>query len=206
MNVEALLRDGSIVLLALVTISAVSIIVGTLRNGVVPMPTSPRVRAEILELLRLLSLEPPATVVELGSGWGSLSLPMSRELSAMAVIGYENSPVPFLASNAVRWFLRASNLRIVKADFHRVSLREADVVVCYLSPEAMDRLQPKLARELKPTAVVISSTFALRAWKPTRTVVVDDLYHTCIYVYYVGICRSNETGMLIDIREPLSDA
>ena len=47
----------------------------------------------------------------------------------------------------------------------------------------MVRLQAKFERELKRETLVISSTFAVPAWKPRQIIEVDDLYHTKIYVY-----------------------
>jgi hypothetical protein len=49
----------------------------------------------------------------------------------------------------------------------------------------MTRLAPKLLAELSPGTRVLSHTFALRGWKPVRTLEVDDLYRTPIYVYAV---------------------
>lgn len=201
MSGEALLHGVSVVLLAFVAIAAISIIVRTLRNGVPPMPSSPRVQAGMIAVIRQLGLPQHATVVELGSGWGSLSLAVSRAVPAAAVVGYENSPVPFWFSVALRRLFRAENLRLVRTNFHAVSLRDADLVICYLSLAAMARLQPKLAAELKASAMVVSSTFALPGWKPTKIAVADDMYRTRIYVYPAGACRSDAAGSHVDILE-----
>jgi hypothetical protein len=65
------------------------------------------------------------------------------------------------------------------------SFSEASAVVCYLFPGAMTRLAPRLSTELAPGTRILSHTFALRGWKPLRTLVVDDLYRTPIYLYEV---------------------
>ncbi|HUX21635.1 MAG TPA: class I SAM-dependent methyltransferase [Spirochaetia bacterium] len=180
---------GPVVLLCIVAVGALSIIVRTLRNGVAPMPSSARVQSKAISVVRDLGLPRLCTVVELGSGWGNVSLKVSRALPEASVIGYENSPVPFLFSVAARRIVRALNLRFVRANFYRVSLREADLVLCYLSPDAMVRLQPKLAAELKPSALVVSTTFALPSWEASRFVVADDMYQTRIYLYHANTCR-----------------
>lgn len=205
MNGQGLLHDGALALMVLATLGAISIIVRTLRNGVPPMPSSARVRAQMMSLVRQVELPRAATVVELGSGWGGLSPAVSRNQPTATVIGYENSAVPFLFSVVAGRLRRVYNVRYVRADFHRVSLREADLVLCYLSPDAMARLQPKLAVELKPSAIVVSSTFALPTWKASRFVVADDIYRTRVYLYHVGICRSDGLGQRVDIVEHESD-
>ncbi|MFL5343765.1 MAG: SAM-dependent methyltransferase, partial [Hyalangium sp.] len=78
-----------------------------------------------------------------------------------------------------------ANLELRRQDFLRASFSGASVVVCYLFPGAMARLAPKLLAELPPGARVLSHTFALRGWKPERSLVVDDLYRTPIYLYTV---------------------
>ncbi len=49
----------------------------------------------------------------------------------------------------------------------------------------MVRLAPKLLAELPPGSRILSHTFALRGWNPARSLVVDDLYRTPIYLYTV---------------------
>jgi hypothetical protein len=187
--------DLSLALLAVIALAALSVIVRALVNGVPPMPSSRRVRVRITTLLSRLSAgsgtsrRPATTVVELGSGWGTLSLAIGRTLRDATVIGYENSLVPYLFSLLLTRLARAGNLSIVRRNFFDVSLEDADLVVCYLSPRAMTRLQPKLAAELKPSALVVSSAFALPQWKASGKVVTADIFGTPIYVYEAGAAR-----------------
>jgi precorrin-6B methylase 2 len=175
---------GSVILLVLVILAALSIIIRTLLNTAPPMPTSARVRARLIELIR--QLHPHGTIVELGSGWGTLSLPLARTFPDVSVIGYENSPVPLGVSRIRRRLFGSTNLRFLRKNFYKVPLNQADMVVCYLSPEAMRKLQPKFTAELKPGAIVVSSTFALPVWKADQVIVTDDMYRTRIYVYSAG--------------------
>ena len=58
-----------------IALGALSVIVYTLRYGISPMPTSPRVRRV---LLGLLPEDPGGPVAELGAGWGTLAFPLAR--------------------------------------------------------------------------------------------------------------------------------
>lgn len=196
-----MIQAWSIVLVLLVTVSVVSIVIRTLRNGVPPMPSSARVQARLAGLVRRLRLPEHGTVLELGSGWGNLSVALSQAMPTATVVGYENSPVPFWFSLVTRLVFRRRNLRLMRRNFLSVPLHDADVVVCYLSPEAMARLQPKFSAELKASAVVISSTFALPLWKATQVEEVDDFYRTRIYVYPVAHCRGDGRGTHVDITD-----
>lgn len=188
-SMTILLRYGSVALLVLVIIAALSTFVRMVSNGVAPMPSSGRVRARMVELLR--QLQPVSSVVELGSGWGGLSILLSRAMPTATVTGYENSFLPYCFSLILRRLFRARNLRLVRRDFHKVSLRDADLVVCYLSPSAMRRLQPKFEAELDSSAAVVSITFALPEWRAVDVAVANDLYRTRIYLYFAGWCRSD---------------
>lgn len=203
MHGVGLLQVGSMGVLAAVFAAAASILLTTLHNGVPPMPSSARVRRRITSLIARFPEGAYGTaggsVAELGSGWGTLTLALARALPAATVTGFESSLVPFLCSLLFRRLFGSDNLRFRRRDFHTISLAEADLVVCYLSPDAMARLRPKFEAELKPTALVVSHTFALPAWRATAVEVADDLYRTPIYLYRVDRCRSATVASRVDI-------
>ncbi len=171
-----------LLLVAVLLAGVASIVLHTLRTGISPMPTAPKVRRQ------LLSLVPPeleGTVLELGSGWGTLAFALADRCPRAQVVAYERSPLPYAFSRLRQRLAPRSNLRLVRGDFFQASFAGASLVVCYLFPGAMTRLAPKLLAELPPGARIVSSTFALRGWTPLRTLVVDDLYRTPVYLYEV---------------------
>nr|NGX50824.1 hypothetical protein [Chlamydiota bacterium] len=116
----------------------------TLKNGISPMPTSSKVRNQLLALLPKLER---GNVVELGSGWGNLIFPLAKKYKNCQIVGYENSPIPYLFSLLIN---PAPNLKIMRQNFFKCSLHNADLVVCYLFPKGMTQLKSKFERELKP--------------------------------------------------------
>lgn len=152
----------------------------TLKTGMPPTPTSPRVRAVVLEAL------PPdleGTVYELGSGWGTLALPLARRHPGCTVVAYEIAPLPWLVSVLRRALARLPNLTIRRADFGEADLSDAAVVVCYLLPEAMKALRPKFEAELAPGAMVVSNFFAVPGWRASLELIADDIYRSKVHVY-----------------------
>lgn len=170
----------SLAVLAAVVAAALSIILYTLRLGISPMPTSPRVRRV---LLPLVPPELQGTVLELGSGWGSLAFALADRCPRAQVVAYELSPVPYAFAQLRQLLRPRPNLRLVRQDFFQAPFSEASAVVCYLFPGAMARLEPRLVQELRPEALVFTHTFALRGWTPGQTLRVEDLYRTPVYVY-----------------------
>ena len=121
------------------------------------------------------------TVYELGSGWGTLALPLAKHLPHCHVVGIESSPIPFWVSRALAY--KQANLTFRREDFFEASLEDATLVICYLYPGAMEKLKEKFDRELRSGAWVISHTFAIPGWTPWRLEKVPDLYRTKIYIY-----------------------
>jgi len=59
-------------------------------------------------------------------------------------------------------------------DLFQTDLTEATVVTLYLSTELNLRLRPKLLRELRPGARIVSHDFDMGDWAPARTVHVQE--------------------------------
>jgi hypothetical protein len=169
--------------LALVCVALVSIVWSTLRLGISPMPTSPRVREVLLPMI-----DPATTgeIHELGAGWGTLAFAIAARCPQAKVIAWEASPFPFLFCWLRARVTPRPNLELRFGDFHRADLREASLVVAYLWTGAMTRLSAHFERELRPGAQVISHTFAWRGREPEETRVAADLYRTPVYRYRVG--------------------
>ncbi|WP_395806480.1 class I SAM-dependent methyltransferase [Archangium minus] len=169
-----------------------SIVFHTLRTGISPMPTSGKVRRQ---LLSLLPSELEGTVLELGSGWGTLAFALADHCPRAQVLAFELSPLPYAFSRLRQRLAPRPNLQLVREDFFRASFSGASAVVCYLFPGAMKRLAPKFSEELAPGTRILSNTFALRGWMPVQALVVDDLYRTPIYLYEVPAREdSSEAG------------
>ncbi len=176
--------------LILTLYAAGSIIIYSLYNGITPMPTAPRVKRKLLEIINKRQIA--GKVFELGSGWGTLAIGLAKVLPHCQVIAYENSFIPYIFSRFAQTLSRRENLTIIRKNFFRISLTEADLIVCYLYPGAMERLKIKFERELKDECLVISSTFAIPEWRAHEVSYVPDRYRTKIYVYSAGSSNLKE--------------
>jgi hypothetical protein len=126
-------------------------------------------------------------------------------------VGYDIDPeyVRLGGENAAR-FAPAGLVTIVQSDVCTLDLREADVVMLYLSPELNERLLPQLAG-LKPGSRVASHSFLIPGVIPNRVVAVpsveDDLVHT-VYVWTAPLkktLRQGEPSRRLS-RLPLTDS
>lgn len=55
-------------------------------------------------------------------------------------------------------------------DLFQVPLRDATVITLYLLPEVNLRLRPRLLRDLRPGARIVSHDFDMGDWRPEETV------------------------------------
>ncbi len=166
--------------LALVLTVFVLLLAYSVRTGISPVPTTPRVAEALLALVPEI---PPGTVYELGSGWGNLAVALARRFPDRPVMAYELSPLPWLASRLWLHLFPQANLTLRRADFFEAPLGRAALVACYLYPGAMGRLAPKLERELAAGTLVLSNCFAVPGWLPAIVTHAGDAYGTKVYLY-----------------------
>jgi len=67
----------------------------------------------------------------------------------------------------------AGRVRFLQQDLFTVDLSPATVVTLFLPPELNDRLAPKLLRELRDGARIVSHRRTIRGWAPDEAIDVD---------------------------------
>lgn len=159
------------------------ILVYAVRTGVPPMPTGPTVRRAMFDFL---PDRVDGVVYDLGSGWGGMAVALAERYPDNRVIGIELSPLPWLWSRLRLGLQPRPNLTFKRADFLKQPLGDAGALTCYLMIGAMTPLAAKLARELKPGAVIVSNAFALRGWEPEKVAIVRDAGSAWVYRYVAG--------------------
>jgi len=180
---QDLILNFELYIIGIVIFVAVSIIYYTVKLGISPMPSVGFAKKVVIQAV---PSETTGTVVDLGSGWGTLLFSLAKKFPHCRFIGYELSPLPYAISFLRKWLFRYQNVTILRRDFFQESLDDASVVLCYLFPHTMERLSSKFTDELSESSLVISNTFAIHQWTPIRVLQVPDLYNTKIFVYRVN--------------------
>jgi hypothetical protein len=180
-------QAGSVAVIAAVLSAMLSIVYASWRNGISPMPSSFHVRRTVVAEINRISGH-GGTIVEAGSGWGTLALDVAKHCPGWQIIGIENSIIPLwisrLASRvASRRRCSVGNVAFIRGDLYQYPYEQADMVVCYLFPGAMKRLSGILSESLAPGTPIISACFALPGFQPERVITCKDLYRTKVYVY-----------------------
>jgi SAM-dependent methyltransferase len=125
------------------------------------------------EMLTLAGVGADDVVYDLGCGDGRIVIEAARRFGARGV-GVDIDPklVREARRNAERAGV-ADRVTILEQDLFTTALADATVVMLYLSPAINLRLRPKLLRELRPGARIVSHEHDLGDWRPAKTIVVS---------------------------------
>ena len=136
-------------------------------------PYVPTPQAVVDAMLDLATVGPEDFVVDLGSGDGRIVLTGATRHKASGMgVDIDGELVDFANASAQRLGV-ADRVRFLRQDVLAADLSRATVLTLYLLPGMMERLRPKLLKELKPGARIVSHDFDLGEWKPDRSVDVQ---------------------------------
>ena len=132
--------------------------------------TPPEVVDAMLTAARVTSAD---IVYDLGSGDGRIAIAAAKKYGARGV-GIEINPQLVAESNASARAAAVSHLvQFIQGDLFTADFSAATVVALYLSPALNERIKPRLLRELRPGARVVSHVYDMLGWTADQRVDVD---------------------------------
>lgn len=142
---------------------------GFVAPGILYVPTP---EAVAVEMLRFAGVTARDVVYDLGSGDGRLVVAAAQEFGARSVgVEIEARLVQDSRERAARAGV-GDRATFVWGDLFAVDLAPATVVTLYLGEEMNRQLRPKLLRELRPGARVVSHDFGMEGWPAARSTIV----------------------------------
>jgi len=127
------------------------------------VPSKNHVTKYILEKAKL---KPGEKIYDLGCGDARVLIMAEKEYKAIG-IGFEIAPLIFILG-FLRKIISASKFKIYLKNFHKTSLKDADVIFCYLTPTALKNLVPKIKKECQKGTRIYSNTFRIPDLKPKK--------------------------------------
>lgn len=109
------------------------------------------------------------TLIELGCGQAGFLQAARERFPEAVLIGYEYSFWPLLQAKIRNW-INKSDLVLKKQNIYKVDLSQADIVYCYLNPQMMADLEPKLKAELKEGSDIVSFQFSIPNMVPVKVI------------------------------------
>ena len=164
--------------------AALTVIIPMIKGFMVGAPFVPTPYYIAKKMSQLAKIKSTDQVVDPGCGDGRL-IKACLEQGAKNVKGYEL----FLFA----YWLAKFNLRkypdraqIFFRDSRKDSLKDIDVIVCYLMPETIKRWKDKFL-EMKKGSRIVSYTFKIEGWNPVYVEEKAPKYNYApIYIYEIG--------------------
>jgi SAM-dependent methyltransferase len=167
------------------------------RQRAVRKPDIPYVESadEVVDMmLNTAEVTDKDTVYDLGCGDGRIVIAAASKYGARGV-GVDITPRRIRESrrNALKAGV-SRKVTFIEQDLLETDLSQATVVAIYLDPEMNLRLRPKLLRELKPGARVVSNSFDMGDWKADKVVKLTVAGSECIIYYWTIESRRNSSN------------
>ncbi len=160
------------------------VVVPTVRTGVPPMPSSPAVRAAVVDALAQ-HMQTPLPIFDFGSGWGGMGRLLARRFSECRVTGIEAAVFPWLVSALALRVSGPETLRFVRGDFRKWQSGTPAVIVCYLGPDLSAKVVETVKASACPGSLIVSCFFALPGLTPVDRRDARDIHKTPVYIYRV---------------------
>ncbi len=152
-------------------------------EGYPVVPYIPTPYEVVEEMLKLAGVRANDVVYDLGSGEGRIVIMAAEKFRARAVGVELNRELIREARESAAKAGVSRRVRFIEADLFKTDLRSATVVTLYLLPDVIEKLKPKLRRELRPGSRVVSFFFDMGDWRPDRTATVNG---RPIYVWIIA--------------------
>jgi SAM-dependent methyltransferase len=156
------------IIVLLINCLVVISILESLLIGVPFLPVSSKVLPKILEALEL---KQGSLFVDLGCGDGRVMEFCLKQAPGISCLGLERGFIPFFLAKIRLRGLKSA--RVLRNDFFKYDLSGATHIFAYLSSGSMDKLLPKLEKELRPKTRLVSCDFAFSRKEPLKIIDLD---------------------------------
>ena len=160
------------------------------------VPFVPTPEPVVRRMLTLANVRAGELVYDLGAGDGRILYSAVKDFDAKAIgIELHESRYEAIAKRIEREHL-GNSAGVIRGDFFNIDLSQADVVTLYLLTSVNTMIKPKLERELKAGARVVSHDFPIHGWVPLQVEKVRDKFRNTHMVYLYQVPRSVKLGSI----------
>ncbi len=143
-------------------------------------------RVILQEIENLFPRDAKIIITDPGCGSGGLALAIARHFPNAQVTGLELSPLPYWTGRVRLGLSGLRNARLLSEDFFAYDLSTSDIVVTFLPTPVLARLEPKLKKEMKPGAILLSNAFRMpEGWTPYKTLPLEKILKRQLYCYRI---------------------
>lgn len=148
-----------------------------MRDEAIPIPLP---KDTIRKMLKLAGVRKNDLVYDLGSGDGRVLIIAAKEFHAKAV-GIEKNRFLVWLSKLMTNKLQ-NKIKVIHGDIFKENLRNADVILIYLSYTLAQKLKSKFEKELKKGTRIVSASHPIVEWKEIKKIRTGHFYS---YLYKI---------------------
>ncbi len=127
----------------------------------------------VQQMLKMANVHKGDVVYDLGCGDGRTVIAAARDFGARGV-GIDINPERIKESQDNAQKAGVTDRVVFRLeDLFEANIKEATVVTLYLLPSLNVKLRPKLWKDLKPGARIVSHDFDMGGWEPEKKVTVE---------------------------------
>lgn len=174
----------AVVLLALFIISGFYFMVNTIMLVYSLLKGSPFVKTKHAALMQIFTdanLKKGMKLLDLGCGDGIVVRTAAKEFGIEGV-GVDVNFILIARARIMKHLQHLKNVTFLKKNIYDITFSDADVIYIFLLPKFLEKLKPKLIKEAKPGALIISHGFEITGWKHHQThEILDKPFSTFFY-------------------------
>jgi 16S rRNA A1518/A1519 N6-dimethyltransferase RsmA/KsgA/DIM1 with predicted DNA glycosylase/AP lyase activity len=132
-------------------------------------------------MVELAEVGPEDVVYDLGSGDGRILFTAVNEFGAKKAVGYElDKHLCYLTAQEIKRQNLQDKIQIFNRDLFEADISEATAITLYLTTLGNNRLKPKLTKQTRTGTRIVSRSFKISGWIPSKT---EYYNHGYIYLY-----------------------
>jgi predicted RNA methylase len=162
-----------------IIIFVLMITVPTLYGFLIGAPILFSPKKVIEEVSKVVEFKQGENFYDLGVGSGR-SLIAADKLK-LNVTGFELSPPIYWFAKFNLFISGVKKPKLYLHNFYNQDLSNADIIFCFLTPPAMEKLKPKFEKELKSGTRVVSYAFKINGWQEYR--ILDCIPPGKVFIY-----------------------
>lgn len=131
-------------------------------------PFVPTPMPSVHKVLKVAEIKKGQKVYDIGAGDGRFIHFAAKDYGADAV-GFEMDPIVYCIAKIREIFWHWKG-KMIRSNFQKYSLADADVLLCYMMPNTLAKFQKQFDKELKKGCKIVSYAFHIGTWIPKKVV------------------------------------
>ena len=153
-----------------------------LRNAP-PVPSNKKIKKAMIEsVAQTIKKKKHQVIMDLGSGWGSLLLPLAQQFPNHTFIGIEYGCIPYWVSKFRA--RKMKNIRFYHQNFFNTDISKADIIFLFLLSHLMKKVSIKCQAEAKKGTLLYVNRFLIPNITPEKEFFLGSRYDT-YYIYKI---------------------